>query len=257
MSVNMNDRIFFGFHNPWDSITSKAQDFNFNLRRLFVARNSLTPKPALIEMVTGADRPTLSARAFLNLSAVPRPFTHPALRTLLRDRIAGSPDKRIPFADFMEECLYSPSGYYCGGADQIGKGSDSQKDFTTSPEIMPKLFGGCTGEYLYNMWLTMDRPRVFNIIEMGAGNGTWAKSILEFLRKYRQDLFSVLSYHILEISPALAQKQRQTFLNSELPVDWVAGSALELPFKSVTGAFISNEQGTKLRKLLSISWQMF
>ena len=36
MPININNHIFLGFHNPWDTVTGKAQDPNFSLRRLAV-----------------------------------------------------------------------------------------------------------------------------------------------------------------------------------------------------------------------------
>lgn len=50
----------------------------------------------------------------------------------------------------------------------------------------------------------------FIIYEIGAGNGTLAMNILDFLRNEYPDVYERTRYHIIEISGKLANVQRQT-----------------------------------------------
>lgn len=46
------------------------------------------------------------------------------------------------------------------------------------------------------------------IYEMGGGNGTLSRNILDYLRDEYPEVYERTSYRIIEISPALAQNQR-------------------------------------------------
>lgn len=78
----------------------------------------------------------------------------------------------IPFGEFMEIALYGPSGFYSttGHAGRRG-------DFLTSPEVGP-LFGSVVARYLDFVWAEIGRPERFDVVEVGAGPGTLARSVL-------------------------------------------------------------------------------
>ena len=155
---------------------------------------------------------------------------------ILRERIAA--EGRITYAEFMEICLYSEHGYYSGGHVAIGQG----QHFATYPETIPKAFGAVMGEQIIELWERMGKPNSFDIIESGAGNGTMAKNILEYLQKTDPDgIFQAVKYNIAEISRELILRQRKNIDSDVFPVSWVNASANALPFKDVEGIFISNE----------------
>lgn len=47
------------------------------------------------------------------------------------------------------------------------------------------------------------------IYELGAGNGTLALNILDFLRAHYPEVYDRTRYNIIEISPRLAERQRK------------------------------------------------
>jgi SAM-dependent MidA family methyltransferase len=50
------------------------------------------------------------------------------------------------------------------------------------------------------------------IFELGGGNGTLASNILDFLKCHYPEVYDRTQYHIVEISPQLAERQRQLLL---------------------------------------------
>ena len=77
----------------------------------------------------------------------------------------------ITFADFMEEALYGPGGFYMG--TPIG----SADDFVTSPHVHP-VFSRLVGIALEALWEALGRPLPFRLVEVGAGDGTMASEIV-------------------------------------------------------------------------------
>lgn len=99
----------------------------------------------------------------------------------------------ITFADFMEAALYDPAdGFYRN--PPIG----SDRHFVTSPHVSP-AFGDLLARQVVEVWETLDRPRPFSVIEVGAGDGTLARRILHSLRAV-SDLHASLRYVAVERS---------------------------------------------------------
>jgi SAM-dependent MidA family methyltransferase len=78
----------------------------------------------------------------------------------------------VRFDRFMYECLYG-GGFYTSGGGRAGR----RGDFITSPEIGP-LFGTVIARALDSWWSDMGRPENFRFVEVGAGPGSLARSIL-------------------------------------------------------------------------------
>jgi SAM-dependent MidA family methyltransferase len=119
----------------------------------------------------------------------------------LRERIAR--EGPLSFREVMEAALYHPRyGYYTNL-----RGFGTTGDFITSPERHP-AFGWLLGRQALDVWEALDRPRPFKILELGAGSGALAASLMGFLR----DEVPEIVYTLDEISPSLraAQQQRLT-----------------------------------------------
>jgi SAM-dependent MidA family methyltransferase len=82
----------------------------------------------------------------------------------------------IAFAEFMELALYGPGGFY--EATPVGAGEDAA--FVTSPHVHP-VFGRLVGSAIRELWELLDRPNPFRMHEVGAGDGTLARQLLESL----------------------------------------------------------------------------
>ena len=140
----------------------------------------------------------------------------------------------ISFRRYMEMALYEPAlGYYVSGLHKIG----SQGDFVTAPEISP-LFSLCLAEQCKEILSTLkdDTPEV-DILELGAGSGAMAATILKELE--RQNSLPE-SYYILDLSPDLKQRQKET-IDKHVPhllerVKWIS----KLP-ENFIGVILGNE----------------
>src|SRR5438093_13655136 len=92
------------------------------------------------------------------------------LAARLRDRIAAIGP--ITFAEFMEWALYDPEeGFYA----RLPVGEEGH--FVTSPHLSP-VFGRLVARQVAEFWELLDRPAPFDVIEVGAGDGTLAHQIL-------------------------------------------------------------------------------
>ena len=72
----------------------------------------------------------------------------------------------------MQHALYGDGGFYSGSGRAGRRG-----DFLTSPEVGP-LFGHVLAHAIDSVWTKLGSPQNFTIVEVGAGPGTLARSIL-------------------------------------------------------------------------------
>lgn len=135
----------------------------------------------------------------------------------------------IAFARYMALALYAPGlGYYMAGARKLG----ADGDFVTAPELGP-LFGHTVARQVAQGLEAAGG----DILEIGAGSGALAASVLEALE--RLDRLPA-NYLILELSPALRARSRDT-LAARVPhllerVAWLNG----LP-PALSGVVLGNE----------------
>ncbi len=138
---------------------------------------------------------------------------------------------RISFARFMQKALYTPHlGYYTSTKEKLGKAGD----FLTAPHISP-LFARTIARQF--KMILQDIPQG-DILEIGAGDGLFAKEILEELD--RLDIY-LAHYFILEISPDLRERQKR-YLKQHCPhllprVKWLD----QLPQEKINGIIFANE----------------
>jgi SAM-dependent MidA family methyltransferase len=82
----------------------------------------------------------------------------------------------LRFDQFMETALYGPHGFYAG-AGRAGR----RGDFLTSPEVGP-LFGAVLAGWIEAEYERLGRPDEFEVVEVGAGPGTLARSVIAHWR---------------------------------------------------------------------------
>ena len=87
--------------------------------------------------------------------------------------------KPLPVDDFIEKILYEPEIGYYSSKDPFGKNGD----FITSPTIS-NLFSEIIGIWLISAWEKMGKPKVFNFVELGPGDGSLTKVIISTLKKF-------------------------------------------------------------------------
>ncbi len=148
----------------------------------------------------------------------------------IKDEIELS-DNGISFRCFMEMALYEPAlGYYVAGMRKIGK----EGDFITAPELSP-LFSQCLANQCQEILQNLEGG---DILELGAGSGIMAADILKQLESTN---CLPKTYYILDISPELKQRQKET-LQKYVPhlldkVIWLD----QLPTDDFIGVILGNE----------------
>ena len=116
----------------------------------------------------------------------------------VRDEIAAR-GGWMSFARYMELVLYEPGlGYYSAGARKLGRDGD----FTTAPELTP-LFG----QAIAHSAAEVLGAGFDAILEVGAGSGALAASVLEELERLGR---VPRNYLILELSADLRERSRDT-----------------------------------------------
>ncbi|KAJ8094444.1 hypothetical protein PM082_010878 [Marasmius tenuissimus] len=140
--------------------------------------------------------------------------------------------------DFIEDSLYNPHyGYFSKKATIFDWSDDAPFEFGamhdsaefdanvarryasyeaekqlwhTPTELFKPFYGQAIAQCLVSEYLLKYFPyEDFIIYEIGAGNGTLALNILDFLRSEYPEVYDRTRYTIIEISGNLAQKQRQ------------------------------------------------
>jgi SAM-dependent MidA family methyltransferase len=120
----------------------------------------------------------------------------------------------MPISEFMGLCLgHSQHGYYITH-DPLGTAGD----FTTAPEIS-QMFGELIGLWAAAVWHQMGSPAEFRLIELGPGRGTM---MLDMLRAAHvmPDFRKAAAVHLVETSPTLMRRQKQTFGNPDISIVW-------------------------------------
>ncbi|EJU03655.1 DUF185-domain-containing protein [Dacryopinax primogenitus] len=80
----------------------------------------------------------------------------------------------------------------------------------TPTELFKPWYGSAIAQCLTADYMLKYFPyEDFIIYEVGGGNGTLARNILDFVRDYYPDIYERTSYRIIEISPQLAEIQKQ------------------------------------------------
>ncbi len=119
-------------------------------------------------------------------------------------------DGPITFARFKELALYGEHGYY-SAVHTPGR------DYATSPQMHP-AFGALLASYLYQAWHALGESTTFEVVELGAGDGTLAADIVTAINpsqvepnaasnaasetKCRIETFSqALRYHAFDVMP--------------------------------------------------------
>jgi SAM-dependent MidA family methyltransferase len=153
------------------------------------------------------------------------------LAALIRNEIGVN--GAMPFARFMELCLYAPGlGYYSAGRTKFGAAGD----FVTAPELGP-LFARCIARALAPTLRELGADA--DVVELGGGSGAFARDCLRELA----GLDALPGrYRILEPSADLAQRQRER-IHTELPTDLCARVEwiVRPPEQSWRGALFANE----------------
>ena len=124
------------------------------------------------------------------------PSDSPLLPILREEIRARGP---IPFARFMELCLYHPQfGYYNSARTKLGAAGD----FYTSAHVAP-VFARILARQFERLWERLGRPLRFDLVELGPGDGSLARELLRWVREASPPFFAALRYTGVEQSAPL------------------------------------------------------
>jgi SAM-dependent MidA family methyltransferase len=126
-----------------------------------------------------------------------------SLRQLIVDEIRR--DGPMPFARYMELCLYHPElGYYSRATEQFGKAGD----FYTSSDVHA-VFGRLLARQFEEMWRALDSPDRIDVVELGPGRGLFAADVLDWSAKQFPDFARALRYQLVEQSPTFRARVKE------------------------------------------------
>lgn len=125
-----------------------------------------------------------------------------SLARLISDRIRESGP--IPVSEYMALALGHPEYGYYMGRDPFGMAGD----FITAPEVS-QMFGELIGLWCALVWQSMGAPSRVVLAELGPGRGTLMADLLRAASAL-PPFAQALEVHLVETSPALANRQRQS-----------------------------------------------
>ena len=138
--------------------------------------------------------------------------------------------KKIPIDRFFENVLYDKKFGYYSKKNPFGvKG-----DYITSP-LISRLFSEMIAIWLINVWQEIDRPKKFNVVELGPGNGELAKILIESFKNFNE-FYKSTSIFLYEKSQILKKIQKNKIKDKK--VRWISNFE---EIKKGPTIFIGNE----------------
>ena len=121
--------------------------------------------------------------------------------------------KKIPIDKFIFNVLYTKDYGYYSKKNPFGKSGD----FVTSPGIT-SLFSELVALWIFSLWKHMNKPKIFNIVELGPGNGQMCKTFLRVFKKFPL-FFDSVNICLYEKSETLKNLQKKNIDNQK--VKWI------------------------------------
>ena len=138
--------------------------------------------------------------------------------------------KILPVDEFFKNILYDKKFGYYNSKQPLGvKG-----DFITSPKIS-YLFSEMIAIWIISVWELFKKPKNFNIVELGPGDGTLTKVLINSFKKF-PEFNSVKKVFLYEESIFLQKVQKKNIKNNK--IRWIKN------FDSIKGGpviFFGNE----------------
>ncbi len=126
-------------------------------------------------------------------------------------------NKKIPVDEFLEKALYEPNiGYYNNRMPFGDKG-----DFITSPTIS-NLFSEILGIWIISTWEKLGKPKILNLVELGPGDGSLTKVLIETFKNFHQ-FNNAVKIFLYEKSNKLKNIQKKKIKNNK--IKWIKNFA--------------------------------
>ena len=156
-----------------------------------------------------------------------------SLRALIVERIRDRGP--LTTAEFMDLALYHPTlGYYSRVPHRTGR----EGDFFTSVDVGPQFGALLTAQIdeMYRLLAATGSP-VFDLVEVGAGNGQLARDLLDAAESTYPELYAVTRLTLVETSAAARAAQPDVLGRHRARL---ASSTATMP-ERVSGAILANE----------------
>ena len=122
-------------------------------------------------------------------------------------------NKLIPVDELVQKVLYEPNiGYY---SKKIPFGR--QGDFVTAPTIS-NLFSEIISIWVVSAWEKLGKPKKFNFVELGPGDGSLSKILINTFKKF-PNINKSINIFLYEKSNLLKKVQKKKLKNSK--VRWI------------------------------------
>ena len=136
----------------------------------------------------------------------------------------------IPLDKFIDLALYDKEiGYYMN-YNPFGKDGD----FITAPNLS-RMFSEMIAIWIIGFWENLGSPKNFNLVELGAGNGSMMKILIETFKKF-PNFIKFCNIIIHEKSPKLIKIQKKELIQEK--IIWVSDIK---KIKNNPTIFIANE----------------
>ena len=122
--------------------------------------------------------------------------------------------KILPTDKFFENVLYDKKFGYYNSQIPFGKNGD----FITSPKIL-NIFSEIIAIWIISTWESFGKPKHFNIVELGPGDGTLANVLIRSFKKF-PEFNSIKNMFLLEKSIFLRKIQKKKISNKD--VKWIS-----------------------------------
>ena len=130
------------------------------------------------------------------------------------DQIFFKKSKILPTDKFFENVLYDKKFGYYNSQIPFGKNGD----FITSPKIL-SIFSEIIAIWIISTWESFGKPKNFNIVELGPGDGTLANILIRSFKKF-PEFDSIKNMFLLEKSIFLRKIQKKKISNKD--VKWIS-----------------------------------
>tara|TARA_B100000780_G_scaffold185354_1_gene130162 strand:- start:7 stop:1071 length:1065 start_codon:yes stop_codon:yes gene_type:complete len=121
--------------------------------------------------------------------------------------------KEIPIDKFVANALYDKNYGYYSKKVPFGK----HGDFITSPEIS-FLFSEILALWVIALWEHLNKPKLFNVVELGPGSGQMSSVLIRVFKKF-PDFYDSMNIFLYEKSKNLKQLQKKNLFGEK--VKWI------------------------------------
>jgi len=121
--------------------------------------------------------------------------------------------KKIPIDKFISNALYDKDCGYYSKKIPFGKNGD----FITSPGIS-SVFSEMIALWIVALWEHLDKPKIFNIVELGPGSGQMTTTLIKVFKKF-PNFFSTINIFFYEKSKILEDLQKKNLKNEK--IGWI------------------------------------